>query len=497
MRIVVLADIGQPIYHVGDEAMAHAAVPELAARGVVDVVLLTRDVEDSRRRFSTDAVSTVPFPPPPLEREEYLRDITKALSGDSDALPAGDPAWDVFRAVESSDGVLIAGGGNLNSAYGWLLYERAAVGRIAAHYGKPLVVSGQTLGPVLVGPDAGVLQELLASAKLVGIREASSLELARSWGLDGGRVVAGCDDASFIASASGPATQQAGQAPDGEEYIVATFSERGGAVPQAEFYRKTAEMLDQVAELTGLKILLTPHMGTPGKQDSDVKAHSDIQALTTSGRVESLPIADAVETARLTAGASLVLSSRYHPLVFALDGCTPAVGLSVDAYSDVRLKGALVNWGLPDLSLTLPSLLSGEYLAAVQKAWARRAEIREHLSSLRGIRLAESAAWWDAVVAVFAGDRPGPIAGLSPAPELQLTGGETEGRRRVFNALTAEVSVCRLELERLWGEHELRRAEAEAAAAELERLRSSRSFRLARKLASPAAVVRRLGRPRT
>lgn len=33
MRVAILGDIGQHVYHVGDDAMTHAAVDELDARG--------------------------------------------------------------------------------------------------------------------------------------------------------------------------------------------------------------------------------------------------------------------------------------------------------------------------------------------------------------------------------------------------------------------------------------------------------------------------------
>ncbi|MBO1266863.1 polysaccharide pyruvyl transferase family protein [Arthrobacter cavernae] len=489
MRVVILADIGQPVYHVGDEAMAHAAVLELASRGVEDVVLLSRDAGDSKKRFSTGAVPTLQFPWPPLERERHLQDVTRALHGDRTALPPEDPAWEVFSTIASSDGVLIAGGGNLNSVYGWLLYERAAVARIAAYYGKPLVVSGQTLGPALVGPDGCVLQEMLTAAELVGTREAGSFELASGWALEDGRLVAGLDDASFLASSAAPAGEQIQQEP----YIVATFGPGTGGLDQKTFYGQVAAILDDVVAFTGLKVLLAPHMGTPDQCDADVESHENIRSLTSSGMVECLPIQGAAETARLTASADLVLSSRYHPLVFAIDGCTPVVGLSVDDYSDVRLKGVMVNWGLEDLSLTLPSLLSGDYLSAVRDAWSRRGDIQAHLAAHRGMRVEEAAVWWDAVVGVFAGDDPGLVRGLNPAPPLKLTrpsAAETELPRRLFNSLTAQISVSRLELERLRGELDLCRSGAETARTELSSIRSSRSFRLARKLAGIAAKIR-------
>ena len=52
-------------------------------------------------------------------------------------------------AIATMDAVVVSGGGNLNSRYGWLLYERAAAVRAAEHAGVPVYVTGQSLGPVL------------------------------------------------------------------------------------------------------------------------------------------------------------------------------------------------------------------------------------------------------------------------------------------------------------------------------------------------------------
>ncbi len=87
VRVVVLGDIGQPVYHVGDEAMTHAVVDELRARGVSDIVLLSRDPEQSTRIFGTSSVKTLEFPWPPHRRETYLREIRAILAGDMTALP--------------------------------------------------------------------------------------------------------------------------------------------------------------------------------------------------------------------------------------------------------------------------------------------------------------------------------------------------------------------------------------------------------------------------
>lgn len=74
VRVAIQGDIGQQVYHVGDEAMVHAAVEQLKRRGICSVVLLTRDPAQTRVHFGAelDAAPTLVFPWPPVDRERYL-----------------------------------------------------------------------------------------------------------------------------------------------------------------------------------------------------------------------------------------------------------------------------------------------------------------------------------------------------------------------------------------------------------------------------------------
>src|ERR671912_382735 len=93
-----------------------------------------------------------------------------------DMMHIGDEAMfaAAVGAVAAADGVLIAGGGNLASTWPLHVYERAALAGIAARLSRPLVVSGQTLGPDLRGRDRDLVRGLLHSAALVGVRESAS-----------------------------------------------------------------------------------------------------------------------------------------------------------------------------------------------------------------------------------------------------------------------------------------------------------------------------------
>ncbi|WP_050070215.1 polysaccharide pyruvyl transferase family protein [Arthrobacter alpinus] len=475
MKVVVLADIGQHVYHVGDEAMGHAAAQELGSRGI-DVVMLSRNPAQSRELYGTASAPTITFPWPPLERETYLDEISRVLQGERGALPPEDQVWDLIRLIEGSDAVLICGGGNMNSSYGWLLYERAAVGVVAAHFKKPLVISGQTLGPTLTANDGLVLQSLLESAQLVGVRESASHQLALDGGLPQQQLMAGLDDAAFFANPKA----DGGRAP----YMAVTFSPGTGSLPAEEYFTKIAAVLDDLVEASGLGVVFIPHMADTESRDQDLWAHRMIAAAMNSENVEQLELLDAAEAATITVGASLVVTSRYHPAVFATGAGIPVVSLSPDHYSDVRLSGALRNWGLEQFNLPVTSLLNGEFRTAALAAWEQRSAIAGHLQSLGAQRRAEAQDWWDGVVRALGGERSQAPASIAPAPSYEGAtswSADADAVRRVVNPLGKRAAIAELELQR---EQDLRRVagrEAEAAREELQRLLGSKAFRVASK----------------
>ena len=439
-RIVVLADVGQEVYHAGDEAMGHAAADELLRRGR-QVLLLSRNPEQTRCLFGTDAAPTLAFPWPPAEREARLQRIHDHCSGAAQ-LPAGDPALQLIAELEKCDGVVIAGGGNLNSRFGWLLYERAAVVAIARFLGKPVVVSGQTLGPQLTAADAGTLAAMLGAAALSSVREQSSGELARRLGI---HTVSGLDDASFLAAASpaAPAVPPGARLenqPDSKPednlanlsggpglgipesgYIAVTVAPDAGAL--ADFYALLGAELDTLHVQTGLPVVFLPHLGIGSEDGWDTHAHARIAAAMSSPSHE-LPVLPARKVAALTAGASLVVTSRYHPAVFALSHAVPVAAVAVDSYSGVRLAGVMANWGLEDYVLPLPALQAGLLAPVLAETWQRKSEISAHLATLLPSRKAWAAQWWDGVAAVFS-QRPQQgtaVEDLPPAPRFRAAG---------------------------------------------------------------------------
>lgn len=397
MRIVALGDVGvvDGMMHIGDEAMFEALVAELRLRGVTSITALSAAPAETAARYGVEAVSRLGFPGGRDAGAARFAGVLECAAGRR-ALPDDDPVWAVIDAVAASDGVVIAGGGNLASTWPSHVFERAALAEMAAAAGRPLVVSGQTLGPVLEPGDRDLVRGLLAGARRVGLREADSVRLAAELGVPG---TATLDDASFLgfdepASAADP-------------FLLVSLSTHLGGRPREAVVTGLAAALDALHAETGMPIRFHAHFGSlePGVVRGDAVLHDEVRAALRSDS-EVVPTGDPRGAARLARSAGMLVTGRYHPAVFAAPAGVPIAALVVDAYTDVKLRGVLGHWDQSGL-IDLDTVARGEAAGPLRAIAARSDDIRRATAGILPERRAQASAWWDDV----AGDLGGPDVG--------------------------------------------------------------------------------------
>ena len=437
-RVLVIGDIGQHTYHVGDEAMTIASAQALSEGGAA-VTLMTRDVGHSARYIGAavnheaaqheagapyEYLPFLLFPWAPAEREltlaafecvltELHADRERPSVTELSVLPQVQALPEVLHPLEQTvermvefadaiatmDAVVVSGGGNLNSRYGWLLYERAAAVRAAEHAGVPVYVTGQSLGPVLSPEDAQVLERMLRTARSVTVREHSSLAWCRERGIDARLSV---DDATDYLAASPARTLHyaegvsAGQALDElpERYVCVTVNEC--TEQQAQ---QLARLLDNMWREHGYASVFLSHFGDPQNPESgDIQTHQRIaEQLSPSTPATLLPILHADQSITVHRAAAFTLTSRYHPAVFSAAAGIPVLALVPDAFTQMRVGGALRQYGLGEFTLPLgmlagavPELMVAAALRhAAVASDARRTELLEALRAERAYLLAQ------------------------------------------------------------------------------------------------------------
>ena len=385
VRILSIGDIGplDGMLHVGDEAMFEAMVLELRARGGSSFIGLSSNVSDSASRYGIEAIPNFGF-----TREDRAR----ALAIISGHIPSDDAAAHaIAAALHDVDLVVIAGGGNMTSIWPSHIFERAALAALASAAGIPVVISGQTLGPQLDADDALMLSGLLETADLVGVRERDSLRLADTLGT---WAELNPDDASFVADLH-PSAAPLPPFP----YCLVTLAGHTGDTDRGRFVDSMASLLDDVARNSGLGIVFSGHFAP---FDGPPRGDEIMHELVRSAMEQPSGVArvrDTAESAALARGASLVVSSRYHPVVFAVSGGVPAIGIPVDEYTTTKLTGALGNFGQESV-VPVASLVAGDGIAVARQVWRSHGAILSAGLLRAESQRATASAWWDKVAAL-------------------------------------------------------------------------------------------------
>jgi polysaccharide pyruvyl transferase WcaK-like protein len=366
--------------------------------------VVSQDPSWTAARYGVDAVAPFGFPNDPsaaAERGAMLdRLLANAVRRQEESL-FGDHTFAAMNAtseaVARADGLVLSGGGNLSSTWPGLLYERVALLHLARIFGKPAVVLGQTLGPNLKDDERLLLAETLSSARFVGLRELPSAALALTLGVPQERIWYQSDDALTLKAK--------------DQLAIPLFSRTGAlriAVtidPQIRaagptLFRSLVRQLRELSETTGASLIIVPH----AFGDESPAVPSDLTEARLLAAELALPQTvlaaglDADEVRQITGEASLVISSRYHPIVFGLAAGVPCLGLYGDDYCRIKLQGALAHAQLERWTLTYDEVLQGKLLRSALELWQVRFDIRSQIESRRAGWCEEARRRWRAIL---------------------------------------------------------------------------------------------------
>jgi polysaccharide pyruvyl transferase WcaK-like protein len=336
--------------------------------------------------------------------------------------------------VARADAVVLSGGGNLSSVWPDLFYERVALLLLARMLGKPAIVLGQTIGPEIAPEESMLLADALSDVRFVGVRELPSLALALALGVAPDRLWYQTDDALFLDPTPAPAT-----GPAGLPAIAVTIEPQIRAAGEALF-GALVRQLRELARTTGARLVLIPHVfGNEAAEPSDL---AEARLLAERLELPESAVAagiGAAEARRITGEAALVVSSRYHPIVFAMSAGVPSIAIYNDEYSRIKAEGALAHAhaGLVPWALPYDGIHRGELLTAALELWRVRGEVRAQLEARRVTWRDEHRRRWAAILRALqeAAPRPADAGTLfgHPAREMALLLAATvEAKRRAW-----------------------------------------------------------------
>ncbi|MEL4320076.1 polysaccharide pyruvyl transferase family protein [Leifsonia sp. YIM 134122] len=280
-----------------------------------------------------------------------------------------------YNEVRSADAVIFTGAGAINDDYAAHgVYSWSLLTHWAHTLGKPVAFLGQGLGP-LDASNAAETAKMLKLANVITVREETSLHLATSL-IDGAGVTPLLTPDWALAL---PATSSAQS--DARQLVEVVIG--GGPFIAMSFHRRRAgssDLLDQVAvlaeslveafRLQGLKVLFVPNMRGNRFSDDRETARILVRSWSAANRDHMTilePETGPAVTKALLGLADYLISSRYHPMVFALAEGTPSFGVAYDDYYVQKLVGVSSIFGLADnvANLRDPSLTARSIIASL------------------------------------------------------------------------------------------------------------------------------------
>ena len=392
-HVLVIGDIaGAEEYHVGDEAMVDANLTRLRAHlPEVRFTLISQDPAYSSMLYAAHAIKPIGFasaaPDSDAQNFARLQQVLHAaeLKAADQPLVGIDPSIAaMIEAVDAVNAVLISGGGNMSSTWPQHLFERVALIQIAHILGKPVAVSGQTIGPNLDAAHEALLARVLPMATLLGTRELDSMQRALSLGFSPDKLEYQVDDTVHMASEMPQDSAENFSQP----YAVVTLHTFAQPQDEDSALSVLAQQLDRIAEATGLHLVFIPHVGQDHRDTvfSDLRVGRKLASLLKDpSRMTVLGIENARVVNWRTQHASIVISTRYHPLVFGLAGSVPCLGIYTDDYTRIKLQGALEHANLRCWSLPIKAALSDALFEAAIDLWQQHAEISEHINVFQSL----------------------------------------------------------------------------------------------------------------
>lgn len=342
------------------------------------LTLISADPVASANFYQVPTVPCLGFGIRAKNHPEHLATILEAAQNRLvGPLDHSQPFHLTIEALYRADALLISGGGNINSTWPEHVYERMALIKVAQLFQKQIIITGQTIGPTLKDQERSLLEAVLPHVSILGVRERPSAQLAPQLGVPLEKISFQLDDAFYLS----PKPIEEPLAFDiNQPFIALTISPYVNPETDSHSLDLLAAQLQTVDQLTNVPLVFIPHISqsryshlTDALIGDYLKSKLDTLIV--------LPVYTAREVVWLTNKAALIISARYHPLVFGIAAQIPCLGLYVDEYTKTKLTGALAHAGLAEWAMPIEAAVHGLLPDAVQELWSRRDEINQHLMS--------------------------------------------------------------------------------------------------------------------
>lgn len=348
-KVLLVADIGghdkEAYYHVGDEAMFYETYrwyrryrPEVALTALSWLPTHEElEIAEHPHLLWRKTQSQLYFGQLLLNLF-FLRLFSKNIFSPSEAA--------LVSVIRQQDIIHFSGGGNLSSSFRQWLYYCFFIIATARLFGKKVILTSQTIGP-LTGLDWWFGVFFLNWVQVIGIRaQTTARNVFSSFGLFRPRILSMLDAAYSLPLQNFSLTTL----PPPKNTFRLGLSVHHWAGYEREIMTVVSEAISQLASQNSLELVVIPHHITADSKDDDVSFMRElverlpqeviVHEIDYAATLSQLP-APALVYKAMTAAVDLMLTTRYHGLIFALSANVPTVSFLLDPYYEVKNTEAL------------------------------------------------------------------------------------------------------------------------------------------------------------
>jgi len=246
--------------------------------------------------------------------------------------------------LQESSALFISGAGAFNDFY--ILSVGGFWGilvRCMSFLGKPIVGSGQQVGPFKMFGRRALARWALRPIDLLGVRDPPSIACASALDVPEHRIVLTGDDAWDLVPVTPEVAQTTLDRHGIPERFIAAQLRFGSSVGWEEADSHTVALsLGHLSSELGLPVVFVPCMTSSGADDrypaACVQEHLDVPSWAVTEEL------DARATKALLGRAELAVGTANHFCVFAASMGTPVIGLHATPYMEQKLKGVAQLW---------------------------------------------------------------------------------------------------------------------------------------------------------
>lgn len=353
MNVLLFANVGTDwhgFYHVGDEAMFYETVQWY--RKLKPTAKLSAFVSlPSHHHLGITEYIGLPWPDNngPAARAYCLKLMCKAVVLKFSGVSIfSHEQYDFIQHIRSQERVHFTGGGNITSLFVPWLYYSFLVIFIAWLYGKEVILASQTIGP-LRGIDRVAAFFLLNMPQQIWIREPVRTSLSlRRFAIFKPRIENMLDAAYTLDSGSQM------HVPRFKKKITLGLSLHSWKHYGSDMQKMVARMLCTLHKKHPLTIVLIPHLFSQDPRAWDLgfmqeiveKLPANIPVIVPT--YQQLCFAErepAIAIKGLSQRVDVLIASRYHGLVFGLQGNVPCLTFMADEYYNQKNEQLFAFYG--------------------------------------------------------------------------------------------------------------------------------------------------------